>query len=588
MISGRDDNPCRPRHFKPPPCGPMPASGPVRQSLETIYTRLLLMTVLFGLVFVGISGRLIDLMWLKDGDPKLARAHVRPHIEISRADILDRNGVALATTLEGPSVYADPKQMAAAGVDPTEAARKLATVLPGVDVPDLAKRLGSDHGFAWIRRQLTPDEEARVNGLGIPGIFFQNEQRRIYPQGPLAAHVIGYVGIDNKGFAGIERGLDDELKTSDDPLELSIDVRLQYILQEEIQQQITAFNAKGGMGIIADVNTGEILALTSLPEFDPNAVRNADPKSLFNRATLGTYEMGSVFKIFNTAMALDDHVTTLQSSFDATQPIHVGRFTIHDDHAKARWLTVSEIFMYSSNIGSAKMAVQAGIDRQQDFLGRLGLLKEPKIEIPEVGRPEIPHPWHLINTMTVAFGHGISVSPLQMVVATSAVVNGGVLHRATFLKRASGSHPDGARVLSESTSEDMRRLLRLVVERGTGKFAAAPGYLVGGKTGTAEKVEGHHYAEKELLSSFIGVFPINQPRYIILVSIDTPHGTAKSGGEATGGWVAAPAVSRIVQRMAPIEGIPPVDEDSPEIRRALLVNSGPNSAPASVPKLAAN
>jgi cell division protein FtsI (penicillin-binding protein 3) len=344
---------------------------------------------------------------------------------------------------------------------------------------------------------------------------------------------------------------------------------------------------QGGLPVPQDL-AGEILALTSLPEFDPNAVRSADPKALFNRATLGTYEMGSVFKIFNTAMVLDDHVTTLQSSFDATQPIHIGRFTIHDDHAKARWLTVSEIFMYSSNIGSAKMAVQAGIDRQQDFLGRLGLLKEPQIEIPEVGRPEIPHPWHLINTMTVAFGHGISVSPLQMVVATSAVVNGGVLHRATFLKRAPGAHPEGVRVLSESTSEDMRRLLRLVVERGTGKFAAAPGYLVGGKTGTAEKVEGHHYAEKELLSSFIGVFPVNQPRYVILVSIDTPHGTAKSGGEATGGWVAAPAVSRIVQRMAPIEGIPPVDEDSPEIRRALLVNSGPNSAPASVPKLAAN
>jgi cell division protein FtsI (penicillin-binding protein 3) len=588
MIMPRDDNPCRPRHFKPPPCGPMPAEGPVRRSLEMSRTRLLLMGVLFTFAFLVIAGRLVQLMAFKDEDAKLAQAHLRPRVEAIRANILDRNGVELATTLETPSVYADPKQMMDARVDLGDAARKLAAVLPGLDANELAKRFASNAGFVWIRRQLTPEEQARVVGLGIPGVLFEAEHRRIYPQGTLAAHVLGYVGIDNKGLAGIERGLDDELKTSDDPIELSIDSRLQYILQEEIQRQITQFGASGGMGIIADVNTGEILALTSLPEFDPNAPGGIDPDALLNRATFGTYEMGSVFKIFNTAMVLEDHVATLQASFDATHPIHIGRFTIHDDHPKARWLTVSEIFMYSSNIGSAKMAVEAGADRQEDFLGRLGLLKAPQLEVPEIGKPEFPHPWHLINTMTVAFGHGISVTPIQMVTAASAVVNGGLLHRATFLKRAESAHPEGVRVLSENTSEDMRRLLRLVVEQGTGKFAAAPGYLVGGKTGTAEEVGLHGYAKKQLLSSFIGVFPINAPRYIILVSVDTPHGTAKTGGEATGGWVAAPAVSRIVQRMAPIEGIAPVDEDSPEIRRALLVNSGPSSGPPPVRKLAAD
>jgi cell division protein FtsI (penicillin-binding protein 3) len=245
---------------------------------------------------------------------------------------------------------------------------------------------------------------------------------------------------------------------------------------------------------------------------------------------------------------------------------------------------VPEIFMYSSNIGSAKMAVDAGAERQQAFLGRLGLLAAPQLEIQEIGQPQVPKPWHLVNTMTVAFGHGISVSPLQTVTAVSAVVNGGVLHRATFLKHPSDYRPEGTRVLSKETSEDMRRLLRLVVERGTGKFAAAPGYLVGGKTGTAEKVDSHGYAKHELLSSFIGVFPINAPRYVIMVSVDMPHPNAKSMGEATGGWVAAPAVSRIVQRMAPIMGIPPVDEDSPEIRRALLVDF--DSTPGR--KLAAN
>lgn len=580
----RDDNPCRPRHFKPPPCGPMPVEGPVRQSLDTCRTRLLAIGLMFSLAFALIAVRLGDVMVLKEGDFKPQHAHVQPHTEASRANILDRSGVVLATTLDAPSVYADPKQMADASVKPMDAAQKLATVLPNLDAPALAHRFAGKGDFVWIRRLLTPDEEARVNGLGIPGVLFQTEHRRIYPQGNLAGHVLGYVGIDNNGLAGIERGLDDELKTSDDPVELSIDSRLQYILQEEVQQQITAFGALGGLGIIMDVNTGEILALTSLPEFDPNSPGTIDRDALFNRATDGTYELGSVFKIFNTAMVLDDHVATLSASFDATHPIHIAGFTIHDDHAKGRWLSVPEIFMYSSNIGSAKMAVEAGPERQQDFLGRLGLLRAPQLEIPEVGRPEYPHPWHLINTMTVAFGHGISVSPLQMVTAASAVVNGGILHRATFLKRASGTRPDGVRVLSQSTSEDMRRLLRLVVERGTGKFAEAPGYLVGGKTGTAEKVEHKGYARHELLSSFVGVFPINQPRYAIFVAIDTPHGDAKTGGEATGGWVAAPAVSRIVQRMAPIEGIPPVDESLPEIRRALLVNFGP---PA-VPKLAAN
>jgi cell division protein FtsI (penicillin-binding protein 3) len=389
--------------------------------------------------------------------------------------------------------------------------------------------------------------------------------------------VVGYIdGADNKGLAGIERGLDDELKTADDPVELSLDTRLQYILTEEIQTQIAAFNAQGGTGIIADANTGEIVALASLPSFDPNDMSGVNEQALFNRATLGTYEMGSVFKIFTTAMALDEHVTTLAGSYDATNPIHIGRFTIHDDHAKHRWLSVPEIFIYSSNIGAAKMAVDAGADRQRDFLGRLGLLAEPKVEIQEIGRPEWPSAWHLVNTMTIAFGHGISVSPLQMVTAVSAVVNGGVLHRATFLKYADDYRPAGVRVLSRETSEDMRRLLRLVVERGTGKFGAAPGYLVGGKTGTAEKVDGRGYARKELLSSFIGVFPINEPRYVIMVSIDQPHPNGKSMGEATGGWVAAPAVSRIVQRMAPIVGIPPVDEDSPEIRRALLVDFAPS------------
>lgn len=563
------ENPCRPRHFKPPPCGPLPAEGPAKQSLETSRTRLVLMGALFCLAFAAIGLRLVDVTVLKDPGPKLVRAHVRPHVERARADIVDRNGVRLATTLETPSLFANPKLVQGAA----EAAAKLAAVLSGLNQADLEASLGNkERSFVWIKRNLTPDQQFEVNRLGIPGLFFQTEQRRLYPQGRLTAHVVGFADVDNNGLQGVERGLDDELKTSDDPVTLSIDLRLQYILKEEMERQIEAFTAKGGMGMIADVDTGEILAMVSLPDFDPNDRSSADSDATFNRATLGTYEMGSVFKIFNTAMALDNHVTTLAGSYDATNPIHIGRFTIHDDHAKRRWLSVPEIFMYSSNIGSAKMAMDAGMDRQREFLGRLGLLRTPTLELSEIGEPHYPRQWRLVNTVTIAYGHGMSVSPLQMMTAVGAVVNGGVLHRTTLLRHPDGYRPEGVRVLSERTSEDMRRLLRLVVERGTGKFAAAPGYLVGGKTGTAEKVDGKGYAHKELLSSFIGAFPMNQPRYLIMISIDEPHPNAKSYGEATGGWVAAPAVSRIVQRMAPIVGIPPVDEDSPEIRRALLVD----------------
>ncbi len=251
--------------------------------------------------------------------------------------------------------------------------------------------------------------------------------------------------------------------------------------------------------------------------------------------------------------------------------MQIGRFTIHDDHAQRRWLSVPEIFEFSSNIGSARMVLDVGIDRQKDFLGRLGLLKVPNFELPELGAPLVPSPWREVNSMTIAFGHGISVSPLQMATAVSAVVNGGVLHHPTLIKRPAGYAPAGQQVLSARTSEDLRRLLRLVVEHGTGKLAKAPGYLVGGKTGTAEKVSDKHYDRRDLLSSFIGVFPITAPRYLVMISIDQPHGNKETAGFATGGWVAAPGVARVIERMAPLLGIQPVDEDSPEIRRSLMV-----------------
>lgn len=565
----RDDNPCRPRHFKPAPCAPAPVEGPAKQSLETSHTRLIIAGALFCLAFLVIGARLIEVAGLKSGESRLVRNHVVEKAETSRSDIVDRNGVLLATTIETPSLYANPKQIQ----DPRGVAQKIVGVLTDLTESEVYAKLSSDKSFVWIKRQLTPRQEFEVNRLGIPGLQFQAEERRVYPKGNLAAHVVGYSGIDNKGLAGMERGFDEVMRDRHEPVELSIDVRLQYILRDEIMRQMTDFSAVGGMGLIMDVNTGEVLAMASLPDFDPNRPGTATPETIFNRATLGIYEMGSTFKIFNTAMALESHTATLASSYDATNPIHIGRFTIHDDHALHRWLTVPEIFMYSSNIGSARMAVEAGTDRQREFLDRLGLLKAPVFELPEVASPLVPSTWHTVNTMTIAFGHGISVSPLQTATAVSAVVNGGILHRATLVKRPGGYAPAGQQVLSAKTSEEMRRLLRLVVEQGTGKFGNAPGYLVGGKTGTAEKISGTHYDKKELLSSFIGVFPITDPRYLVMISIDEPHGNKASFGFATGGWAAAPGVSRVVQRMAPLMGIQPVDENSPEIRRSLVVDS---------------
>jgi cell division protein FtsI (penicillin-binding protein 3) len=574
MMPRHDDNPCRPRHFKPGPCAPAALEGPAQQSLETSQTRLLITGALVFLAFLVIALRLIEITALKS-DVHTAHNPVAPQVEVGRADVVDRNGVLLATTLTTPSLYANPKLIK----DPTAVAKALVAVLPDLVQSEVEAKLASDKSFVWIKRQLTPRQELAVNRLGVPGLQFQAEERRFYPEGSLASHIVGYTGIDNHGLAGIERGFDEALRDRHDPVALSIDARLQFILRDEIARQISDFNAIGGMGVIMDVNNGEVLAMVSLPDFDPNNAGSATPETVFNRATLGIYEMGSTFKIFNTAMALEGRTATLASSYDATKPLHVGRFTIHDDHPQNRWLTVPEIFQYSSNIGAARMAVEAGTDRQRDFLARLGLLKAPSLELPEIGAPLVPSPWHDVNTMTVAFGHGISVSPLQMAIAVSAVVNGGVLHAATLIKRPPDYAPPGRQVLSARTSDDMRRLLRLVVEHGTGKLAMAPGYLVGGKTGTAEKVNGARYDKKGLLSSFIGVFPITEPRYLVMISIDEPHPNKASYGFATGGWAAAPGVGRVVQRMAPLMGIPPVDEDSPEIRRSLMVDSASPQGP---------
>lgn len=546
--------------------------GVAKTALETGRTRLLAGGALIGIAFLVIAVRLVDVTLIEKGyEPRLGLAPRAAALETERADITDRNGILLASSLATASLYADTRKVP----DAEEAARRLLGVLPNLNPEELRQRLSSGRSFIWLSRTLTPNQQYQVNRLGIPGLNFQHEERRVYPQGQLAAHLLGFTDVDDRGIAGVEKSFDATLLGGTRPLALSLDVRVQYAVREELSRALQEFNATGATGIVLDATSGEVLAMESLPSFDPNNPAAGPPGARFNRATLGVYELGSVFKIFTAAMALDSGAATLSDSYDATQPIRVARFTIRDTHPQKRWLTVPEIFMYSSNIGAVKMALDVGGDVQRAYLDGLGLLRQSPIELLEVGTPIVPSPWREISTMTVAFGHGIAVSPIQLASAVAAVTNGGILRPPTLLRREPGDLPKGVRVVSARTSEQMRRMLHLVVDQGTGRSAAAPGYLVGGKTGTAERAGVGGYQRKALISSFVGAFPINDPRYVVLVIIDDPQGTAKTFGFATGGWVAAPAVGHIVNRVAPLLGIKPVDETAPEIREEMALSTEP-------------
>ncbi len=421
----------------PAPEKTMKLEGNGKQALEQGRTRLLIAGSVFALAFSVIAARVIDVsVFERAEEPRLAEERGTLTHKTGRADIVDRNGMLLATTLNVPSLYADPKYI----MDPAESAAKLRTVLPELDHTDLVAKFSDNKRFTWIKRNLTPRQQYAVNKLGIPGLYFQNESKRIYPQGRLTAHIVGRAGFDDVGLSGIEKSFDSMLRDGSDPLRLSIDVRIQHILREELKTQIDAFDGIGAAGIVMDVNSSEIVAMVSLPDFDPNRRDKISSDAVFNRATLGVYEMGSTFKIFNTAMALDYGTTTLHNGYDASKPIRVARFTINDDHAKNRWLSVPEIFMYSSNIGSVKMAMDVGGERQQAFMKKLGFLDSSAIELPERGHPLVPNPWRPINTMTISFGHGIAVSPIQLANGVSSIVNGGVRHPATLLRRDRKRH----------------------------------------------------------------------------------------------------------------------------------------------------
>ncbi|WP_020592603.1 peptidoglycan D,D-transpeptidase FtsI family protein [Kiloniella laminariae] len=536
--------------------------GRIRQALEVGRTRLIVAGALMAMAFVIIGIRLVDLTLLQGSRSNTTSTAQEideaPPVQTRRADIVDRNGIVLATTLPTASLYAEPKKIP----NPEIAARLLADILPEISQDKLLKKLSSDRAFIWIKRNLTPRQQYAINGLGIPGLNFEQEQRRFYPHENLSAHIVGFTDVDNKGLAGVEQSFDTALRENDAPLELSIDLRVQHILTEEMSAAMQEFSAIGAAGLVMDVNTGEVISSVSLPTFDPDSPGDAPDDARFNRATLGIYEMGSTFKLLTAAMALDEGVASVYDGYDVSKPIRISRFSITDYKPMKRWLSVPEILIYSSNIGTVQMALEVGTESQRKYLSNFGLLRTASTELSEVGTPLVPSPWREINTMTISYGHGIAVSPLQMTTAVSSLVNGGVMKPATFIKRDKDYVPAGRRILNEKTSILMRDMMRLVVLHGSGRNADAEGYLVGGKTGTADKLKGGRYVTNSRVSSFVAAFPMNNPRYVVYVMVDEPKGTKKTYGFATGGWVAAPVVKRVIERMAPLLGIQPVHIES--------------------------
>jgi cell division protein FtsI (penicillin-binding protein 3) len=519
----------------------------------------------FALAFVLIGGRLVTLGFAgtETGGGGLHDISSTVH----RPDILDRNGRLLATDIKGATLYADPQKV----IDIDELVERVTSVLRDVNAADLRERLKAGRRFVRIRRELTPKQQEEIHELGLPGLAFIEEYRRVYPMGPTASHVVGLVDVDSKGLAGIEKFIDDnpqlamshpETPAGEETVSLSLDLGVQHVLREELGRAMATYHAKAAAGIVMDVHSGEVIALSSLPDYDPNHREQALDKDRLNRIGSGVYEMGSVFKVFTVAGVLDSGLATMRSSYDASAPIHFASFTIDDFHGQHRTLTTPEVFIYSSNIGAAKMALEMGVDRHRAFLKKLGLMSRVSTELGESAAPIIPTHWQKLNTMTIAFGHGMSVTPLQLAAATLPLINGGIAVTPTFLPRSrEEGMSEGARVLKTQTSAAMLKLMRLNVLKGTGKRANVEGYRVGGKTGTAEKVVGRHYSTSALLTSFLCTFPTDAPEYLVLVMLDEPQRVEASNHQATAGINAAPTAGKVIERIGPILGVAPRLED---------------------------
>ena len=530
--------------------------GEQKQELTLTYQRLMLVMLLFAGVTALIVLRLAYLQVFTDrsGAAQIGNPLIPP-----RADIVDRNGTPLARTIDAWTIGVHPNRIIG---DRRELAVKLNELMPERTVAQYFRLLSAESNYLYLARRAVPEMVAAVNALGEPAIVFNREPERLYPQTALAGHVLGWTDFDGRGVAGMERVLEDRLTaeaTRAQPVALSIDSRVQATMESELASAVTSLQAEGGTGIVLDVHTGEIVAMASAPTFNPNAAGRSDPSALYNRATMGVYELGSTFKPITIAAAMEAGVvTSMAQRWDASSPVAIGRHRISDDHPLGRAITVPELLVFSSNIATARVADQMGTERMQAAFRALGFHETAHIELRERTSPLWPRDWGRATVLTSGYGHGVAITPLHLASAYATLVNGGIWRPATLMRVEPGQAVQGRRVYSAQTSYRMRQLLRMIVTHGTGRKAEAPGFRVGGKTGTAEKVAtGGGYSRRVNVSTFAAAFPMDEPRYVVVVMMDAPRGNQETHFLTTAAWTAAPVVSRVISRAGPLLGIIP-------------------------------
>ncbi|QQN63114.1 penicillin-binding protein 2 [Bradyrhizobium diazoefficiens] len=546
---------------------------------EKARARVGLAMLAFATIYALIGGRLV--MFAIGADAHSARrAASQEVVATARPDIVDRNGAILATDVKAASMFGEPRRI----IDKDEAIELLTATVPDLDEAEVRDRLSSRKGFVWLKREITAKQQQDIHKLGLPGIGFLRENKRVYPTGNEVAHLIGLVNIDNQGIAGMEKWLDNQgladlhragfaIDRLQKPVELSVDLRVEHALRDELLKAKEKFHAKAASGLVTNVNTGEIIAMVSLPDFDPNNPKEVHDPDRINRLTTGVYEMGSTFKAFTLAMALDTGKYGLDSLWDARGPLHYGKFAIHDDEPKGRFLNMKEVFTFSSNVGAARIALAQGVEAHKAFLRKMGQLDRLRTELPESASPILPRHWSELNTITIAFGHGMAVAPLQAVMGVSALANGGLLIPPTFLKRSEEeARAIAKRVIKPETSDKMRFLMRLNAEIGTARKADVKGYYIGGKTGTAEKVVNGRYAKKRVLTAFTAIMPADKPKYQLLIMLDEPQPLKETYGFITSGWNAVPTAGNVITRIGPLLGIEP-RYDLPPADRLILAAS---------------
>lgn len=528
-------------------------------SLESGKNRLLCTMALFFCAFSVISARLVSLTVLNAP----VQEHFKPvenktyalDLKMNRADIVDRNGVLLATSLPSVDLCIEDTSKIK---NPETIATALSQTLPELNYKTLLNKLKGKNKFVYIKRDLTPKEQYEVNRLGFPELSFEDAEIRVYPQGNLASHIIGATDVDDKGVAGIEVEFDTRLSGNNEAIRLSLDIGVQDSVRSVLIESIKKYHADGAAAVLMNAKTGEIVSMVSLPDYDPNNRTKAKAVDLFNQASLGVYEVGSIMKLFNAAIGLDLKKISISNKFDASKPLVMAKHTITEPEVKnRRELTVPEILIHSSNVGSAKIALAIGTEKQKEYFRRFGFFNLTGVELPEKGRPLLPRKWRDVNTASAGYGYGVSLTPIHVVASVAALVNGGIYNPPSLISKRSSDEIIGTRVISQKTSDLMRAMMRMVVIEGSGRRANVPGYEVGGKTGSARKIVNGKYIENTLRTSFVSAFPMDNPQYVLMVMLDEPKGIKDTYNLNTAAWNAVPTTEKIIATVAPQLGITP-------------------------------